>query len=159
MPNDAKRRFMALAIDQSREGVREGQTPFGACIVKDGEVVSCAHNNVWASTDITAHAEIVAIRGACAKLGTIDLSGCDIYSTTEPCPMCFSAIHWARIGEVVFGASIADAKAYGFHELPISNEAMKETGKSPIKITRGFMAREALDVFAEWAKSKEKRTY
>jgi len=150
---------MQLAIDKTREGVAQGQTPFGACIVKDGKAVSCEHNKVWATSDITAHAEIVAIREACKRLGTIDLSGCVIYSTTEPCPMCFSAIHWANIGEVVFGASIADAKAYGFHELTISNEEMKEMGGSDVNLTRGFMAKEALAVFEEWANRKEKKAY
>ena len=159
LPRDPKRKFMKMAIDKSREGIARGQTPFGACVVNNGDVVSCAHNKVWASTDITAHAEIVAIREACSKLGTINLSGCVIYATTEPCPMCFSAIHWANIGEVVFGASIADAKAYGFHELTISNEAMKEMGQSKVKITRGFMAREALAVFIEWAARTGRKTY
>jgi guanine deaminase len=159
LPPDAMRTFMQMAIDKSREGVANGQTPFGACIVKDGKVVSCAHNKVWATMDITAHAEIVAIREACTNLGTIDLSGCSIYSTTEPCPMCFSAIHWANIGDVVFGASIGDAKAYGFHELTIPNETMKEIGGSMVRITSGFMAKEALAVFGEWAKRRDKKAY
>lgn len=88
-----------------KEGVDKGQTPFGSCIVKEGEVVSCEHNRVWETTDITAHAEIVSIRATCNKLNTIDLSGCVIYSTTEPCPMCYSAIHWAKISKIIYGTS------------------------------------------------------
>jgi tRNA(Arg) A34 adenosine deaminase TadA len=150
---------MSMAIEKCREGVREGQTPFGACIVKGGEVVACAHNRVWADTDITAHAEVVAIREACARLGTVDLSGCTIYSTVEPCPMCFSAIHWAGIGEIVFGASIGDAAAAGFRELAISNERMREMGRSGVRVTGGVMREEALAVFKEWAKRKDRKTY
>ena len=115
---------MELAIAKTREGIRHGQTPFGACIVKKGRVIACSHNEVWKNTDITAHAEVAAIRVACRKLGTIDLSGCTIYSTCEPCPMCFSAIHWAGIGKIVYGAGIADAAECGFGELEISNAAM-----------------------------------
>ena len=113
--------YMRLAIQKAREGVAAGQTPFGACIVTaGGEVAACEHNVVWRTTDITAHGEVNAIRVACRSLGTIDLSGCTIYSTTEPCPMCFSAIHWAKIAGIVFGASISDAQAAGFNELAIS---------------------------------------
>ena len=103
-------KFMRLAINKAKQGIKQGQTPFGACISKDGEVISCVHNIVWESLDITAHAEISAIREACKKLNTVDLSGCVIYSTCEPCPMCFSACHWAKISKIVYGAQIEDAK-------------------------------------------------
>ncbi|MHC4755582.1 MAG: nucleoside deaminase, partial [Planctomycetota bacterium] len=119
-------KFMTMAIEKAKEGFGNDNSPFGACIVKDGEVVSCEHNIVWQSTDITAHAEINAIRKACEKLNTIDLSGCVIYSTCEPCPMCFTACHWAKISTIVYGASIPDAKNAGFSELAISNEKMKQ---------------------------------
>ena len=91
MPTSVDERFMRLAIARAHEGVASGQSPFGACVVKDGAVVSCEHNVVWRTTDITAHAEIHAIRVACARLQSIELPGCVIYSTCEPCPMCFSA--------------------------------------------------------------------
>jgi tRNA(Arg) A34 adenosine deaminase TadA len=113
----------------------EGQ-PFGACIVKDGEVIACDHNVVWASTDITAHAEVYAIRNACKKLDSIDLSGCTIYSTCEPCPMCFTAIHWARIGRIVCGARIEDAKKYGFNELSVSNHELRDKAGSRVIINK-----------------------
>ena len=144
-------KFMRLAIAKTREGIKQGQTPFGACIVKGGKVVACAHNAVWKTIDITAHAEVGAIRAACRKLGTIGLSGCTIYSTCEPCPMCFSAIHWAKIGKIVYGAGIADAKECGFGELEISNAAMKRLGKSNVKITKGVLRKECRALFAEFA--------
>jgi tRNA(Arg) A34 adenosine deaminase TadA len=151
--------FMRLAIQKAKEGIEEGQTPFGACIVKDGEVVSCEHNNVWNNTDITAHAEICAIREACKKLNTIDLSSCIIYSTTEPCPMCYSAIHWAKISKIVFGARIGDAKFFGFSELCISDKQMKELGKDYVKIVGDFLREENLELFRYWSEREDKKTY
>src|SRR3989338_3600598 len=112
-------RFMRLAIEKALEGVRNGQSPFGACIVKEGKAVCCAHNVVWETKDITAHAEVHAIRQACRQLDTVDLSGCDIYSTCEPCPMCFSACHWAKISRIIYGTYIEDAKRLGYSELTI----------------------------------------
>src|SRR4051812_47796737 len=117
--------WMRLAIETCRQGIEAGQSPFGACIVRGDELVVAAHNVVWQETDATAHAEVNAIRLACRKLASIDLTGCRIYSTTEPCPMCFSAIHWAKIDAIYFGTTIPDANALGFSELSISNEQMK----------------------------------
>jgi guanine deaminase len=151
--------FMTLAIKKAGDGIANGQTPFGACIVKAGEVIACEHNRVWQETDITAHAEIVAIRVACKKLGTIDLSGCEIYATTEPCPMCFSAIHWARIGKIIFGTGIQDAMDAGFSELSISDNEMKSRGKSPVKVVGNFMREENLELFRAFNERPSKRTY
>ena len=151
--------FMQKAIEIAKIGIKKGQTPFGVCIVKDGKIVSCCHNIVWKTTDITAHAEINAIRQACKKLRTIDLSGCTLYSTTEPCPMCFSAIHWARIGRIVFGTSISDAKKAGFNELQISNNSMKKIGSSNIKIIGGLMKKECSPLFELWKSQKNRRAY
>lgn len=141
---------MEAAIAKAREGMKKGQTPFGACIVKDGKTIACAHNTVWKDKDSTAHAEVNAIRQACKKLKSIDLSGCVIYSTTEPCPMCFSAIHWARVGKIIYGTAIADAKKAGFNELQVSDETMKKTGKSRIVIKGGVMKEECAVLFKEW---------
>ncbi|MEK6973533.1 MAG: nucleoside deaminase [archaeon] len=152
-------RLMKLAIEKTKDGIAKGQTPFGACIVKNGRVISCVHNVVWKSTDITAHAEIHAIREACKKLKTIDLSGCIIYSTCEPCPMCFSACHWANISKVIYGAKISDAKKYGFNELTVSNREMKEKGKSKIRIIGDFLRDENVELFKLWAKNKDRKTY
>ena len=146
--------FMRLAIQKAKEGVDNGQAPFGACIVKNNEIISCEHNRVWETTDITAHAEIVVIREACKKLNSIDLSGCIIYSTTEPCPMCYSAIHWAKISKIIFGTRIQDAKDFGFSELCISDKQMRELGNDYIKITGDFLREENLELFKYW-KNKE----
>lgn len=151
--------FMQAALDKAAEGVEKGQTPFGACIVKDGKIIAVEHNSVWADTDITAHAEVNTIRVACEKLGSIDLSGCALYSTCEPCPMCFSAIHWAKIDKIVFGASIEDAQDAGFSELTVSNRKLKELGDIPIEITGDFMLAEAIKLFETWLARKDRRTY
>lgn len=150
---------MTMAIEACQRGIDAGQTPFGACVVRQGRAVACEHNRVWEQTDITAHAEVVAIRRACQVLGTVDLSQCVIYSTTEPCPMCFSAIHWARIGRIVFGTSIADAQAFGFHELEISNQQMKRLGQSPVRVKRGCLRPRCLQLFEHWQQRDDARSY
>lgn len=150
---------MQLAIEKAKEGIEKGQTPFGACVVKDNKVISTAHNTVWKDTDITRHAEINAIMDACKVLNNIDLSSCTIYSTCEPCPMCFSACHWARISKIIYGASIEDAKKIGFNELTVSNKKMKESGKSSIEIESGFLKKECLELFEIWLKRKDKKVY
>ena len=157
MTRDEK--YMQMAIDKCREGVDSGQTPFAACIVKGDEVIACDHNIVWASTDITAHGEIHAIRNACKHIGNIDLSGCTIYSTCEPCPMCFTAIHWARIDKIFYGADISDAERFGFNELKVSNHMLKEMGLSNVEIIGDFMKKECVEVFEYWSQMKDKRVY
>lgn len=154
-------KFMRLAADKAREGIAAGQTPFGACIVKaaGGEVVCVEHNTVWASTDITAHAEVVAIRAACRKLSTIDLSDCIIYSTCEPCPMCFAACHWAGLSRIVYGARIADAQTAGFRELTISNRRMKSLGGSHVEIVPDFMREDCRALFGLWLETNRSGTY
>ena len=151
--------YMRRAIAKAREGMEKGQTPFGACIVKDGEVLACSHNTVWATTDITAHAEVSAIREACRKLGAVELTGSVIYSTCEPCPMCFSACHWAKIGKIVFGTYIEDAKACGFSELTVSDAALKELGGSPVEIEGGFLREECQALFDEWRMRDDAKRY
>jgi guanine deaminase len=151
--------FMLLAIKKAREGMKKGQTPFGACIVKNGKVVALSHNVVWKTTDITAHAEVTAIRAACKKLKTVNLSGCIIYSTCEPCPMCFSAIHWARIEKIYYGTNITDAKKIGFSELKISNIKMKKEGKSKVKVIKNFQRKESLELFNEFLHTKNRKIY
>lgn len=152
-------KFMRLAIEKAKAGVKTGQTPFGACIVKNNQVVACNYNIVWKNTDITAHAEITAIRAACKKLKTIDLSDCVIYSTCEPCPMCFSACHWARIYRIVYGAGIKDAKKFGFNELRVSNQDLKRIGKSKVKIDSGLLFDENIELFKFWKKHAKAKTY
>lgn len=150
---------MKLAIDKAKEGIKRGQTPFGACIAKDEKIISCVHNTVWQSMDITAHAEIIAIREACKKLNMIDLSGCVMYSTCEPCPMCFCACHWAKISKIIYGTHIEDAKKLGFSELTISDEKMKLFGNSPIEVIGDFLRKENLELFKIWNGQENKRIY
>lgn len=133
--------------------------PFGACIVCEGRVVAVAHNTVLQQHDPTCHAEINAIRSAARALGRHDLSGCVIYSTTEPCPMCFGAIHWARLDTLVYGTSIGDVHALGFNELSISNDYLKEAGPSPIQLVGGFMRQECLDLLQDWQRKSRGLTY
>ena len=154
-----ERAHMERAIREARRNLRTlDGGPFGACLVRDGEVLAVARNTVLRN-DATAHAEVNAIRKACRKLGTHDLSGAVIYSTTEPCPMCFSAVHWARIGTIVFGTGIADARRTGFHELEISNRRLKSLGRSPIVIVAGFMRPECLELFEAWDALPGRRLY
>lgn len=151
--------FMQVAIEKARYGVQNRQSPFGACVVKNGEVISSGSNTVWKDGDITAHAEINAIRKACKKLNSVDLSGCIVYSTCEPCPMCFTACYWARISKIVYGARIKDAKGFGFNEMLVSNEQMKSLGKSKIEIKGDILRDKCIEVFKQWALQKDRKTY
>jgi guanine deaminase len=150
---------MRLAIDRARQGVAAGQSPFGACIVRGDALVSCEHNVVWKTTDITAHAEVTAIRVACRQLATIDLSGCTIYSTCEPCPMCFSACHWARLSRIVFGAAIADAQRIGFRELAIAATTMKELGGGSADIVGHCLRAENVALMEQWLQGGPRNAY
>ena len=108
---------MKVALDEAYEGIRAGHGgPFGAAIVKDGEVVASGHNQVILNGDATCHGEMMAIRAASKKLGTHDLSGCEIYTTGEPCPMCLGAIMWANIDRVFYGCNITDTEEIGFRD-------------------------------------------
>ena len=151
--------WMRLAIETCRQGIEAGQSPFGAVIVKGDHLVVATHNVVFRTTDSTAHAEVNAIRQACQKLQTIELNGCRIYSTTEPCPMCFAACHWAKLERIVFGTSIPDANELGFSELSISNEQMKDLGRSPIQVHRGLLRDEALELFGLWKRTTTHKPY
>jgi tRNA(Arg) A34 adenosine deaminase TadA len=152
------KRYMELAIGMAERGVERGNSPFGSCIVKGDRVIAVAHNTVLTKKDATNHAEMNAIRLACRRFRSHELDGCIIYSTTEPCPMCFSAIHWAKIGAIVYGTGIADVKRLGFSELTVSDRRMKMEGHSKVRITSGFMQKECLELLREW-KEKGGRTY
>jgi len=152
MRNSVDSKFMRMSIKEAAKNLKEQDGgPFGACIVKGNKLLALARNRVLTS-DATAHAEINAIRLASRSLRSFDLSGCVIYSTTEPCPMCFSAIHWARIDRIVYGSTINDARIIGFNELGISSKQMKCLGKSRIKITANFLRDECLGLFRDWVK-------
>ena len=150
---------MHLALREASRGMRTGQGgPFGACIVKDGIIVTVAHNRVLVSGNPTQHAEVVAIGRAAKELGTHVLKGCTIYSTTEPCPMCFSAIHWAQIDRIVFGTGIADVKRLGFNEISISNRTLKRLGRSRVTLDQASK-RECTDLLRSWTAMETKKTY
>lgn len=150
---------MRDAIAVAGEAIDKGQTPFGCCIVRDGKLLARAHNEVWASTDITAHAEIVALRRACKHDNAIQLHGATVYSTTEPCPMCFAACHWAAVERLVYGARIPDAARAGFRELTIPVEEMARRGGSDVRVEGGVLAAECAGLFAVWKASGRARTY
>lgn len=150
---------MHMALREASRGMRAGQGgPFGACIVRDGVIVAVAHNRVLVSGDPTQHAEVVAIGRAARLLGTHVLTGCTIYSTTEPCPMCFSAIHWAQIDRIVFGTGIADVKRLGFNELSIANRTLKRLGRSGVVLDQASK-RECTELLTAWAAMETKTTY
>jgi guanine deaminase len=159
--DDDDARWMRLAIETCFEGIALGQTPFGAAIVRTSgdQVLAVGHNVVVLTTDITAHAEVNTIRLACRNLGGIDLAGYTIYSTCEPCPMCFAASHWANLDRIVYGTSIADAADCGFRELSISNEQMKSIGGSKIAVTGGCLREESMRLFKVWKQRADRRVY
>ena len=152
-------KYLRIAIACAEKSVKQGQTPFGAVIVRNDEIMASSHNSVWKDLDPTAHAEVNAIRQACHKLQTIDLSGCTLYSSCEPCPMCFSAIHWAKLDAVYFSARISHAQKAGFNELCISNEQMKKMGNSPLKIYGDLLAEEATKPFESFLDNPQHKIY
>ncbi len=151
---------MRAAIAAARESVAAGKGgPFGACIVREGQVLAVSSNHVLAHHDPTAHAEVSAIRAACSSIENHLLDGAEIYSTTEPCPMCFSAIHWARCTKIYYGTNIADVAALGFNELDVSNFQMKEIGGSPVEIVPDFLRDECLELLEFWQNYAGRQTY
>lgn len=151
--------YMDLALEACRAGIEAGQSPFGACVVSGGEVLAVGHNHVWAQTDPSAHAEVVCIRQACRAVGAVHLPGATIYSTTEPCPMCFSCIHWARIGRIVYAARVADAGSFGFNELPIDNATLKRISGAVLELCPDFQREKALALFRHWQQCGKASTY
>jgi tRNA(Arg) A34 adenosine deaminase TadA len=139
--------FMWRAIEKAREGIAAGQSPFGAAVVKNGKIVAAAHNTVWRDTDPTCHAEVNAIREAAAALGTIALTDCVMYTTCEPCPMCLSAVHWAKFKRCVFGATIEDAANAGFCELHFPAKDLARQGGSPLIVEDGVLRAECVELF------------
>ena len=159
MPN-AHERFMELALRSAYEGIRKGEGgPFGACIVKRGTLIAVGHNRVLVTKNSTQHAEVCTIGLASKRLGTHVLLGCDVYSTTEPCPMCFSAIHWAKCRRVYFGTSVPEVMRLGFNELTISNQTLKRLGKSPLQLFPGVAREACLKLLRDWQALPTKQTY
>jgi len=152
--------LMLAAIEIARTGVAANQSPFGAAIATaDGRIVCATHNTVRATTDPTAHAEVNAIRKACQTLDTIDLSGCTMATTCEPCPMCAAAIHWARIDTVIYGATIDDADHAGFNELHVPCETIYKTGHSHVRVIRGLLQTRCAELFNLWKNGPNPNPY
>ena len=149
---------MKEAIRLSVENVEKGGGPFGAVIVKNDEIISKGANAVIQTNDPTAHAEVIAIRDAAKKLNSFDLTGCTIYTSCEPCPMCLGAIYWAHIDEIYFGNTKVDAKNIGFDDSFIYDEIEKTYAKRKIKTTQ-LMSQEALEAFMAWQEKEDKINY
>src|ERR1700736_5415677 len=148
--------FMARAIRLSIENVDSGRGgPFGAVVVKDGGIIGEGANHVTWTKDPTAHAEMLAIRAACAKLGAFDLPGCEIYTSCEPCPMCLGAIYWARLSRVYFANSDADASKIGFDDSLIYLELVQPHSQRKIPMIQ-MMRDEALAAFRAWENKSNK---
>ena len=142
--------FMGRAIELARAHMRaEGDGPFGAVIVKGGEIIAEGYNAVVSSKDPTAHAEIMAIRRAASKLDTFHLGGCEIYTSCEPCPMCLAAIYWARIEKIYFANTTADAREIGFDDQVFYQELQRPWAKRQIP-SQQLLREQALAVFREW---------
>ncbi|WP_302591203.1 nucleoside deaminase [uncultured Muribaculum sp.] len=153
-----KEELMKEAIRLSEENLDNGGGPFGAVIARDGEIVATGVNRVTASHDPTAHAEVSAIRAACQKLNTFNLSGCEIYTSCEPCPMCLAAIYWAHLDKVYFGNGKSDAKEIGFDDSFIYDELAlpREKRKLPAEM---LLDTEAIRAFKMWQKKQDKIEY
>jgi len=151
--------FLREAIRLSKEKMAAGEGgPFGAVVVKDGEIIGHGWNRVTSANDPTAHAEIMAIREACSKLGTFSLAGCEIYASCEPCPMCLSAIYWARLDTLHFAASRSDAAAAGFDDALLYKEVARDWASRSLK-TEQHLQPEAQEVFALWKIKEDKTEY
>lgn len=149
---------MRRAIQLSIESVRRGGGPFGAVVARDGEIVAEGSNSVTLDNDPTAHAEVNTIRRACSKLGTFDLSDCEIYTSCEPCPMCLGAIYWAHIAKVYYANDRKDAAAIGFDD----DFIYRELELPPYRRTKPsevILRDEALRAFQLWSEKEDKTEY
>lgn len=157
--SDQDKFFMARAIELAKMGVEIGLGgPFGCIVVRGDEIVGEGNNRVTSTNDPTAHAEIIAIREACKKLGTFQLDGCTIYTSCEPCPMCLGAIYWARPEKVFFACNRDDAAKIGFDDDFIYNELAKGNDDREM-VLLGLMRDEAYEVFRSWAAKPDKVEY
>jgi guanine deaminase len=152
-------RFMARAIQLSIENVHSGSGgPFGAVIARNGEIIAEGANQVTSLNDPTAHAEVLAIRKACAKLGTFELADCELYTSCEPCPMCLGAIYWARLARIYYANTAADAASIGFDDSLIYTELKIPQPQRQIPAAQ-MMREEALAAFRAWAEKTDKILY
>lgn len=156
--NSDQIQFMRQAIRLATENVTKEGGPFGAVIVKNGEVVATGVNRVTDSLDPTAHAEVCAIRAACKTLNTFDLRGCEIYSSCEPCPMCLSAIYWARIDKLYFAGTKYDAAEAGFDDSFIYDELARSQSERQLPVEH-LLHDEAMESFNAWLQNEKKIEY
>lgn len=152
------RRFMQMAIDLSIENIDSGGGPFGAVIVRDGKLIAQGANRVVPNNDPTAHAEVMAIRNACRELDTFDLSGCTVYTSCEPCPMCLSALYWAGIERICYANTKRDAAAINFDDSFIYDQLRLDYDRRSIHCEH-FMRNEALEAFRKWQDTTDKTEY
>ncbi len=156
--NETDKKLMLNAIDLSLNSVKNNGGPFGAVIVKDEKIIAKASNSVTLHNDPTAHAEINAIRAACSALKTFDLSGCTLYTSCEPCPMCLGALYWARIDKMFYANTRTDAKNIGFDDSFIYDEIEKPVAQRSIPSIQ-IMHNEALKAFEAWKQKADKIEY
>jgi len=149
---------MRKAVALSLKNIENGGGPFGAVIVKDGKIIATGANRVTANTDPTAHAEVNAIRKAAKKLGTFDLSGCEIYTSCEPCPMCLGAVYWAHLDKMYYGNTKADAKSIGFDDSFIYDEIELKPEKRRLQSAQ-LLPDEAIKAFESWENATDKMEY
>lgn len=150
--------FMVRAIQLSIQNVSAGGGPFGAVIVRNGAIIAEGVNRVTTSGDPTAHAEIVAMRAACATLRAFNLQGCEIYASCEPCPMCLGAIYWARLSAIYFAGSATDASRIGFDDSRIYRELALPAAQRTIPMLQ-MMREESLPAFRAWEENPNKIVY
>ncbi len=153
-----KEHFLLEAIRLADESIANGGGPFGAVIVKDGEIVGRGGNQVTLLNDPTAHAEVQAIRDACRALADFQLIGCELYVNCEPCPMCLAAAHWARVDAVYYAASAADAAEAGFDDVVIKEEILRQPSERHLPMQQA-LRESALPTFARWRELEDKVEY
>ena len=151
--------FMQRAIDLSVRSVEAGGGPFGAVVVRDGEIISEGMNRVALDNDPTAHAEVQAIRKACDRLGTFDLGGCEIYASCEPCPMCLGAIYWSRMRRVFYANTREDAARIRFSDEDIYDEFSKPPAERRIVSLARIPSDRARDAFERWVRKRDRVPY
>jgi tRNA(Arg) A34 adenosine deaminase TadA len=159
MTDEMRRGFMRRAIDLSLEKSADLQGgPFGCVIARDGVIIGEGWNQVTTANDPTAHAEVMAIRDACAKAGTFDLSGAEVFTSCEPCPMCLGALYWARVARIFYGNTRQDADAIGFSDEFLYRELVLPMDKRSIPITN-LMRDDAIEAFRRWETNPDKVPY
>ncbi len=153
-----KPQFMQMAIDLALQGIEQGHGPFGAVIVRGDELIGIGTNRVTSTNDPTAHAEVCAIRHACEKLNNFSLTGLEIYSSCEPCPMCLGAIYWSRLDRIYYGATREDAAKINFDDQHFYDELNKDPAARTIPMI-SLLRQESLRVFDAWMSFSEKIHY